>query len=311
MPIEDFRVALIIPTLNAFKDNWHQVLEAISEQELQPDHRLILDSGSSDNTVQLAKDFSFEVHHVPAGSFDHAGTRKWGISLVIEKVDIIIFMTQDAVLADGRAFRNLIESFSNESVAIAYGRQLPQENASPIEAFARHFNYPERAETRQLADKARLGMKVAFSSDAFAAYRCSSLEKYDPFPDRSIVGEDFITAARLLFQGEKLRYAADARVTHSHDYTITQEFKRYFDIGVFHKEYEKLLRQLGATEKSGANFVKSELKYLLKNSARSIPLAITRTISKYLGYKIGKAHTHMNRRLRTRCSMHAYYFNNR
>ncbi len=308
MHTNNIRTALIIPTLNAERDNWTQILGLINQQTYQPDHKLILDSGSKDNTINTAKVYGFEIHHVKPGTFDHAGTRKWGIELIKDRADIVIFMTQDALLTSNNSFMHLLESFNDEMIAVTYGRQLPRDNSNAIEAFGRLFNYPEQSETRVLEDKNRLGMKVAFCSDSYAAYKIETIKRYDAFPDRSIVGEDYITAGRMLLKGYKIRYEANATVKHSHDYTIIQEFKRYFDIGVFHQEYQDLIRALGTSEKAGAGFVISELKYLLERKPTHIPLSILRTAFKYMGYKIGKAHSKINATIKRTLSMHNYYF---
>ncbi len=308
MPVKQPKIALIIPTLNAEKDHWAQILRAIKQQSLQPDYKLILDSSSLDNTIAIAEKFNFDIHPVTLGSFDHAGTRKWGLNLVKNKADIVIFMTQDALLNNINSFKNLIDSFKDDLVAVAYGRQLPKKNALPIEKFGRIQNYPKKSEVRSFDDRKKLGMKAAFCSDAFAAYRIESINKYDAFPYKSIVGEDTTTVANMLMNGYNVYYNAEATIEHSHDYTITQEFQRYFDTGVFHDEFPILLRTFGTAEKTGANYVKEELIYLTKNNPSYIPISILRTISKYIGYKLGRNHKHLSTKIKKMCAMHKYYF---
>jgi hypothetical protein len=49
----------------------------------------------------------------------------------------------------------------------------------------------------------------------------------------------------LLKRGGVLRYEAQACVIHSHNHSLTQEFSRYFDIGVMHSREKALLAELG------------------------------------------------------------------
>lgn len=308
MHVEALKVALIIPTLNATKDDWTTVLEAIKKQSFQPEFKLILDSSSTDNTINIAEQYGYEIHPVEPGSFDHAGTRKWGISLVEHKADIIVFMTQDALLHSPSSLETLISSFNIPKVAIAYGRQLPRKGASPIETFGRIQNYPSTSETRSIENKTRLGMKTAFCSDSFAAYKIKLINEYDAFPSKSIIGEDSATVANMLLNGFKVHYNAEATVEHSHDYTIKQEFQRYFDTGVFHDEFSTLIKSFGAAEKAGASYVTAELQYLLKHKPSHIPLSIIRTASKYIGYKLGRKHKKFSTELNKLFSMHKFYF---
>ncbi|HBP78237.1 MAG TPA: rhamnosyltransferase, partial [Halomonas sp.] len=72
-----------------------------------------------------------------------------------------------------------------------------------------------------------------------------------------ILSEDMMAGARLLQQGWKLAYCADACVQHSHNYSLSAEFKRYFDVGVFHHQEQWLLAWLGKAEGEGKRFVLS------------------------------------------------------
>ena len=71
----------------------------------------------------------------------------------------------------------------------------------------------------------------------------------------------------MILQNYALAYVADATVYHSHSYTILQEFKRYFDIGVFHKRESWILKEFGKAEGEGGKYVKSEFTYLLNKKA--------------------------------------------
>ena len=44
---------------------------------------------------------------------------------------------------------------------------------------------------------------------------------------------------------------------HSHNYTFFEEFKRYFDVGVFHEKESWILEEFGQASGEGANYVKS------------------------------------------------------
>src|SRR5690606_21821348 len=102
-----------------------------------------------------------------------------------------------------------------------------------------------------LADRNTLGLKAVFSSNSFAVYRLSVLRELGGFPERVILSEDMHLAARAVMAGHKLAYAAQAAVRHSHNYTPLQEFRRYFDIGVFHTEQAWIARTFGGAGGEG------------------------------------------------------------
>ena len=165
------------------------------------------------------------------------------------------------------------------------------------------FNYGTASDSRSLADAARLGIKAAYISNSFGAYRLSALQGCGGFPAHLILGEDTCVAMKMLLAGWKVRYCAEARVYHSHAYSILQEAQRYFDFGVLHSQLPELLRNFGAAEGEGAKFVGSELRYMAANSPQLLPLVLVRNSAKYVSYRIGRIHRQMPRGLCRRLSM--------
>ncbi len=206
---------------------------------------------------------------------------------MLPHVDIVVFMTQDAVLAGKEALKKLLACFRDESVGAAYGRQLPLCDAGEIEAHARLFNYPERSRVNSVSDIPELGIKTAFISNSFAAYRRSALMAIGGFPQDLILGEDTYVAAKLLLRGWKVAYCAEAQVFHSHHFTFIQEFRRYFDIGVFHGRESWMRRELGQPQGEGFRFVKAEFNYLMARRPMLVPVALARNAIKLLAFRLG------------------------
>jgi rhamnosyltransferase len=279
------KVGLIVPTLNAGR-LWHSWLKAFEQQTRKPDYLLVIDSSSSDDTAALARAYGFTVKVIAKAEFNHGGTRQMGVDMM-RGADIIAFLTQDALLANPDAIGQLLAAFEDKQVGAAYGRQLPHRNAGPIAAHARLFNYPPESQLRGLEDRERFGIKTAFISNSFAAYRRSALTQAGGFPVDTIMNEDTYVAGRMLAAGWKIAYCADAQVFHSHDYSFLDEFKRYFDIGVFHTHTPWLQQLFGGASGEGRRYVISEMRYLLKKAPWLIPSAMLRTALKWLGFKMG------------------------
>jgi rhamnosyltransferase len=300
------RASLLIPTYNA-GELWPKVLKAIDEQNFTFHHKLIVDSGSNDATVSLALDSGFEVIQIPQSEFNHGQTRQ----LLIENAagsDIGIFITQDAILASPDSIAQLVAAFHDPSVGLAYGRQLPHEQARPLEIHARLFNYPAQSAVRSFADKSQLGFKVFFCSNSFAAYRISALQQAGGFPSESIMGEDAIISARLLLENYRIAYVAEAAVYHSHSYTYSQEFKRYFDTRVFHEQNHWLIEKYGKPTGEGLRYIRSEVRYIMERHPFSLPRVFGSTLAKWLGYSLGKFYRKIPKSLLKKISMHSAYW---
>jgi rhamnosyltransferase len=302
----DLKVSILIPTLNAGKE-WLKVLESINEQNYEFEKKIIVDSGSTNNTVGLAKEFGFEVIEIDKKEFNHGATRQLLVNRSLNS-DLCVFLTQDAILASSESISDIVKVFYDPEVGMAYGRQLPHINAKPLEIHARVFNYPPVSEVLSLSDLSQLGFKVFFSSNSFSAYRKSALDAVGGFPSDSIMGEDAIVAAKMLLAGYKKAYLAEATVYHSHSYTLSEEFKRYFDTRVFHEQNKWLIEKFGKPTGEGIKYLKSELNFVIKNDFKSILKSIMSLGAKWLGYKSGRYYRYFSKPILKRLSMHKSYW---
>jgi rhamnosyltransferase len=300
------RVGLVIPTLNASSD-LDRLAPVLEAQSLRPLKFLIIDSSSTDDTVDRCRAMGAEVHVIDRRTFDHGGTRQKAVETLVD-TDIVVFLTQDAIPADPDAFRNLVRAFENPRVGAAYGRQLPAPNATPFAVHARLFNYPGSSELRSIADAKRLGIKTTFCSNSFAAYRRKALLEAGGFPARAILSEDMLAVAAMLAKGWNIQYVASAQVYHSHNYTMHEEFRRYFDIGFLHATHPDLMARFGTPTGEGWRFVRSELAYLSRAAPILIPSALARSVSKYLGYRLGKIARSLPTAFSRRVSMNQGYW---
>ena len=298
-------IAIIVPTLNAAGE-WDRFAPPLLAS-VKPDDVLVLDSSSTDGTVELAREAGFRVHTISRSEFNHGGTRQLALQLMPD-AEILLFLTQDAILTNSNSIALLLEAFCDKDVVAAFGRQMPRNGATAIETHARLFNYSTRSNVRSLKDRAELGFKTIFFSNSFGAYRRSALEAVGGFPSDVIFGEDTITIAKLLLAGGKVAYVAEAKVLHSHPYTWRQEFRRYFDIGVLHVRESWLLREFGEARGEGGRFVRSELSYLWPQNAPLILSAVVRTALKLLGYKLGRKEGMLSLGWKRRLSMHREFW---
>jgi rhamnosyltransferase len=306
LAVERCQVAVVIPTCNARK-YWGALRDGLRLQGLPAKQVLIVDSSSDDGTRELAQAEGYEVIRIDRCDFNHGGTRKLALQWV-PWAKVVVYLTQDAVLATPDALDLLLSAFEDRRVAAAYGRQLPRPGAGPIEAHARLFNYPPKSDVRDFESRRTLGIKAAFLSNSFSAYRVSELQEVDGFPSDVIMAEDAVVAGRLLMAGWKTAYVSEAQVYHSHSFTIGQEFRRYFDTGVYHRDEEWLREKFGHPGGEGKRFVLSELAYLTPRHFHLVPYALLRTVSKAMGYQLGLRKSALGIRWSRRLSYHKSYW---
>lgn len=301
-------IALIVPTYNA-SSLWQEWIKAYQSQNLQANQVIVIDSSSTDDTVYLAKQAGFFVHQIAKFDFNHGGTRNLAVTFTSAETDILVFLTQDALFANPKALEYLVEPFKDPNVVAVCGRQLPHLDANPLATHARLFNYPKITQIKSQQDISTQGIKTAFMSNSFAAYRKSAFEKLGGFPNNTILAEDMHLTARMILEDYKVAYCAEAEVHHSHNYSLFQEFQRYFDTGVFQQKEQWIAQHFGKATGEGKRFVKSELAFLLKNNPLWIPKACLSTLFKFVGFKLGQNYYYLPEKIIKKCSMHNTYWN--
>lgn len=277
-------VSIIIPTLNGGK-YLGKLFGTLQEQSVSPAQILLVDSSSQDNTLKICGAFGVDIIQIEAKTFDHGGTRNLAASRATG--DILVFMTQDAFFRDPGGLENLVRPLDDPRIAASYGRQVPKEDANPVEKFVRSFNYPSMGMIKGIDDLPRLGIKTFFFSNACSAIMKKAFEEVSGFPEKIIMNEDMFLAAKLLQKGYKIAYQADAVVYHSHNYSLATQFKRYFNIGVFFRR-NQWIRDLANSEKEGIKYFKEIFRFLVDNKQWNwIPYALVDTANRFIGYRIG------------------------
>jgi glycosyltransferase, group 2 family len=284
-----------------------QLLCMIKIQSLKNLPVLLIDSGKGMSYAEEIKGMNVKVRKINIEEFNHGGTRQWGMDLC-SGADIYVFLTQDAVFFDEYAVENLVAAFTDDYVGCAYGRQVPHRGSGVFGAFARKFNYPLESHIYAIEDKRRYGIKTVFISNSFAAYRKEAIQQVHGFPKHTILSEDMCVAAKMLLQGWKIAYVANAAVYHSHDYTIFQEFKRYFDIGVFHAREPWIQQKFGKAEGEGKRFIMTEFRYVLKRCPYRFFEMILRDGMKFLGYRLGRNEKYLKNKWKMKLSMSPRYW---
>jgi rhamnosyltransferase len=283
-------------------------LDAVYSQKGAGEFEVILvDSGSTDATLQIARGYPIRIQQIPAHEFHHARTRNLAASL--GSAPIVINLSGDAIPASDAWLRNMLANFRDPGVGAVYGRQLPKPGSTAERCDTLDTIYGAERIVKDPAHRNGLGYRFYHFSDVNNGIRRSVWEAA-PYPEDLKMYEDLAIAKLILDAGWKIIYEPEAPVFHSHQYDATQLFKRYFDIGYALKElniwatpgtrssllrdFRKLLhRQVARSSASNQNgrsrtalghsFAKSA-GLLLGLNQRFLPLALKRHLSYYKAF---------------------------
>src|SRR4030081_475355 len=105
------RLCVCIPTLQA-SAFWKELWSSLEAQTLRPSEIIVIDSASTDGTADLAKHCGCRVISISRRDFRHGGTRQQAAELATD-ADVIVYLTQDSILADANALERLVAAFDD------------------------------------------------------------------------------------------------------------------------------------------------------------------------------------------------------
>ena len=212
------------------------MLAALSMQTREHE-LLVCDSGSTDGSLQRAREHGARVIEIAPERFSHGGTRNHLMEAAAG--EHVALLTQDAQPADEHWLSSLLSPFQlGDNVAIAYGPYRPRPEAAvpvrlELERWFASLADGEEPQLEQLDPSERslpvlsLMGRRGFFSDANA---CIARSAWQRVPFREVAyAEDRVLAIDMLRAGYAKAFVPAAAVLHSHDYTALERLQRCFD----------------------------------------------------------------------------------
>ena len=229
---------MVIPVLDGER-YLEELLDALAREGVS--ETLVIDSGSRDRSLQIARTAGVELLQIEPHEFGHGRTRNLGAERT--SGELICFLTQDATPCPGWLAAYLEAFALEERVGAAYGPHLPRADTSPMIAreLVEFFASFSGGETRPVLQRPG---DSTFLSNVNACYRRACWEE---IRFREVAySEDQAFGADLLRADWVKVYHPRAAVLHAHDYGAIEFMRRYFD------EYRGLRESTGHVEPFGA-----------------------------------------------------------
>lgn len=211
------KTSVIIRTLNESR-YLRQALEAVKAQDFPQEQVeiVIVDSGSTDDSLDIAYEFGCRVVHIRREEFSFG--RSLNVGCDVSQGDFLVFISGHCVPVDTHWLKELLGPFESEQVGVTYGRQL----GGPETRFSEHCLF------NKYFPAAGVGAHQSpfFCNNANSAFRKSCWSKYRF--DESLTGlEDMHLAKRLWEDGLTTSYVPSAGVFHFHHERWRQIKRRY------------------------------------------------------------------------------------
>lgn len=228
------RVSVVIPTSNA-GPGFERLLERLATQEGDFEREVVVvDSGSTDGTAELAERYGATVRCIPKAEFDHGATRDLGISLCAG--EYVALTVQDAVPLDERWLAAMVENLENDGrVAVVYGRHVPRPDSGVLtRALVGHLSVAglERRE-QEILDPARYRALPPAQRRRIASFdnvsSCLRRSVWEEFPfGRADFAEDLRWGKKVVEAGYKIVYEPRSVVVHSHERGALYDLRRHY-----------------------------------------------------------------------------------
>lgn len=215
-------VSIVVRCLNEER-MIERLLSGIAAQSMTPTQIVIVDSGSSDRTLDIARRHPVDIHTIEPAEFSFGRSLNRGIAATTGEVVVIasahVYPLYDTWL------EHLTQPFEDPAVALTYGRQVGGATTPFSESQVLASWFPPESHAHQ---------DNPFANNANAAIRRSTWEAM-PYDEELTGLEDLDWAAKALGRGMSISYIAEAPVAHVHDERFGQTRNRYRREAIAHR----------------------------------------------------------------------------
>ncbi len=223
-------VSIIIPTLNG-GEQFRHLLYMIKQQQVNASIEIIVvDSSSSDSTVDNSLKAGAKVIPIRPEDFNHAYARNTGADH--SRGQVLLFTTQDVLMPDIYWLQTMLDALGQEGIAAVSCAETPREDADlyyrcicwnhyrflGVSNCDRIFSLPDTVDNISLRKNGQLSdLACMITTELFRQYRY-----------RTSYAEDLDLGIRLIQDGKKILFLGRTRVIHSHNRPPYYSLKRSF-----------------------------------------------------------------------------------
>ncbi len=266
----------VIITVNNPGKKFFKLLDSLADQTVIPEKIVLMnvEDGEEENKSEALEKriyryfgkrklfgklpLQLEIVPVKEKDYDAGNTRNLGAKHTTSP--FLLFMKHDAVPADNRLIEELLWSLEG-GAGMAYARHITGMSTGVLKTYTTMYDYPSKSFVRTAADLERIGYRAILCSNACSMYRRDVFEQQGGFAQKIIALESPLFAARLLKDGGKVAYCAEAKVYYAMKEDWMSQLRRKFDEGVVIAEHPRVF-VAGNVDRDGARYVKAVLSYL-------------------------------------------------
>lgn len=224
--VEHPDVSIVIRCKNE-ADHINKCICALQSQNVDFSYEiLVIDSGSSDETVKKSLKFDVSIYLIKPEDFNFGSSINLGIELARGKY--CVFVSAHAIPKNSEWLKELVHPLMlDESLAATYSRQLFYDDTFFIEKRALKECFGQNIRIQKLSncerDVRKIRKEITFSN----ASSCINKEVAVKIPFKIIsASEDREWAYRVLKKGYKIMYNSNSEIYHAHNESKDKYYNR-------------------------------------------------------------------------------------
>lgn len=260
---------LVSIIMRSFNEGWalRETLPALQSQEFRNWELIVIDSGSTDGSVELIR-AAKPRHFVKIQPHEYNPSRVMNHGMQLARSEFGIFLNADATPQNPNWLRPLVNALFDPQTAAVFGKQIPRPDCKAVFAHDYERCFGEERESA--------------SWEHFFSMVSSGIRKdvwsRRGFQEQMQYSEDDEWTRWCREQGYKIVYASESVVMHSHNYTAAQAYKRSFgEARALAAVWNRSPREFNPTQTiflGWLNDVRRDLKFCAKkNRLRELPHA--------------------------------------
>ena len=213
---------IVIRALNE-ADHLPALFSGLLRQNMAPDQVILVDSGSTDDSVAIAEAHGSDVVHIIPENFSFGRSLNYGCAAA--RGDVLVFVSAHVYPIDEHWLKNLVAPFVDDSVALSYGHQTGDHRTKFSEMQLMRRWYPNVSDPDQT---------TPFCNNANCAVRRDWWQRR-PYDEQLTGLEDLDWARWALTEGGRIVYRADASIAHIHNEHFSRIRNRYRREAIAHR----------------------------------------------------------------------------
>lgn len=230
----DNKISVVIRTYNEEK-HIGEVLESLKNQIYKNYEIVIVDSGSTDGTVKILKEFDTKLVFIEKEEFNYSYASNVGVEN--SQGNIICFLSGHSVPVHDDYLLNINNIFQDKKIGACYGDVIALSDGSIYEKIYNYLGYlKNRIKGRGNQVRHETAIHPGIFSCSNAAARKNLLVKHPFQVDLGNGGEDVEVAYRIIQDGYVIAKVPRLLVKHSHGQNLLAFMKQLKSWRIMYRE---------------------------------------------------------------------------